>query len=297
MFAGGHKRYNGRNMKWIARSLEYLYKQKKTTLWVIVILLMLIIGVIDYLTGIDISFSFFYILPVAMATWALGKISGRWIAFICAVIWQGSNILAGEQFNTPLIFLWNAATRLGFFLIVSETIDLFIRLNTELQVSRTDFLTGILNRRAFFESASRELKRLERNGEPLTIVYMDLDNFKAINDTFGHHTGDEVLKEISKVLNSHLRGADIAARLGGDEFALLLPATNKKAAQRVIQRIKNDVLKETRKIKRPMTLSTGVLTCTIAPPSTENLLQLVDHLMYDSKKKKKNAIRVAVYSG
>ena len=280
-------------MTWVAKLTANLNKQSKPILWIVVILSILIIGVIDFLTGIEISFSFFYILPVALATWALGKTSGQWVAFVCAAVWQGTNILAGERFSTPLIFIWNAATRLGFFLIASETIDIFTRLETELQVSRTDFLTGILNRRAFFEAASREFKRLKRNGEPLTIAYLDLDNFKTINDTFGHNTGDEVLKEISIVLNSHLRGTDIAARLGGDEFALLLPDTNKKAAHQVIKRIK----REMQKMKRPITFSTGVLTCTSAPPNMEVMLRLVDQLMYDSKKEKKNAVREALYSG
>ncbi len=284
-------------MKWAAELTAYLKKQNKSILWVVVILSILIIGAIDFLTGIEISFAFFYILPVALATLTLGKTSGGWVAFTCAIVWQGANILAGERSSSPLIFLWNTATRLGFFLIVSEAIDILSRLETELQVSRTDFLTGILNRRAFFESATREMKRLERSGEPLTVAYIDLDNFKDVNDTLGHEAGDEVLQEISKVLNSYLRGADIAARLGGDEFALLLPNTNTRAARQVIRRLNNDLLKKMKKLHRSITFSTGVLTCTSAPASPKVMLRLVDQLMYDTKKKKRNGIREAMYPG
>jgi diguanylate cyclase (GGDEF)-like protein len=93
-----------------------------------------------------------------------------------------------------------------------------------------------------------------------------------------------------------LRGGDIAARLGGDEFAILLPDTDKKAARLVIKRLKIDLAKEMRLMKTPVTFSTGVLTCTTAPPSPDDMLRLVDHLMYDSKKKK-DAVHEAVYSG
>ena len=101
------------------------------------------------------------------------------------------------------------------------------RLALELESERalTDPLTGLKNRRAFRDAALADLERARRAGQPFTIALLDLDDFKQVNDTLGHATGDEVLVAVSGVLRRRLRSLDIVARLGGDEFALVLPQT------------------------------------------------------------------------
>ncbi len=89
--------------------------------------------------------------------------------------------------------------------------------------ARKDFLTGIANRQAFFEFAGIEINRCRRHEYPLTVAYIDCDNFKAINDYFGHQTGDNLLMSVADILQKIIRATDIVARLGGDEFAVLLP--------------------------------------------------------------------------
>src|SRR4030042_6961301 len=108
--------------------------------------------------------------------------------------------------------------------------------------ARKDFLTGIPNRQAFFEIAGIEINRCRRHGYPLTIAYIDCDNFKVINDRFGHQTGDNLLCSVANTLQKSIRVTDIVARLGGDEFAILLPETGYEPAEVVIRKIQKILL-------------------------------------------------------
>ncbi len=261
-----------------------------------VVIFLLGLGIIDYLTGFEISFAFFYIFPVSLASWSLGKRPGYIAAVLSAVVWQGANLLAGEQFSSLAIIFWNAATRLGFFLIISSLLtEVRSLLITESHLSRTDALTDILNRRAFYEAASLELKKLERYGKSLSLVYLDMDDFKAVNDEYGHHTGDRVLQKVAERLKVQLRNTDFVARLGGDEFAVLLPETNESAVVIVVQRLQRGLLAEMVKGGWPVTVSMGVLTCRTAPANPDEMVHLADQLMYSAKQSGKNCIEYASY--
>src|SRR5262249_38859385 len=154
-----------------------------------------ILGVVDYATGYEISFAFFYLAPVAMAAWYVSRRAGIVISTFAAFVWQYSNHLAGEKFTNPMIPYWNASTRLGFFIVISFLLArIHSLLEAERSLSRTDHLTGVLNARAFYDIASNELARSGRSGRPITLGYLDLDGFKAVNDQFGHLVGDQILR-------------------------------------------------------------------------------------------------------
>ncbi len=278
------------------RFLANLDRQSKSTLWVITIGFLLGVGLIDYLTGFEISFAFFYSIPVSLASWTLGRNAGLGIAVAGAVVWQFANLLAGEHFSSPWINLWNTITRLGFFLVISSLLtEIHTLLKNESVLSRTDPLTGILNRRAFFESASLELQRLHKRLQPLTIIYLDLDEFKRVNDTLGHHVGDRLLRKVADLLTLQLRGMDIVSRVGGDEFALLLPETDQEASHHVIQRLFH-ALQEAMQLENwPLTFSMGVLTCNSPPASVDELLHRADQLMYAAKKEGRNSVHYGTY--
>jgi diguanylate cyclase (GGDEF)-like protein len=104
-----------------------------------------------------------------------------------------------------------------------------------------DMLTGIPNRRHFLTLAGREAERVERSGHPLTICMIDVDRFKSVNDTWGHATGDEVLKQVARLLAGSIRTVDICGRLGGEELAALLPETDLRTAIQVAERLREDV--------------------------------------------------------
>jgi diguanylate cyclase (GGDEF)-like protein len=116
---------------------------------------------------------------------------------------------------------------------------------SDLQRSRhlaaTDPLTGLANRRAFGEAVRRELARAERAGTPLAVVMLDIDDFKQINDEFGHGAGDQVLRAVARAAQSGTRKGDIIARLGGDEFALLMPDADQSKASVIGERIRADI--------------------------------------------------------
>ena len=277
------------------RILNYLDRQKKITLWGFITLFLLGLGIIDYFTGSELTISLFYLLPISLASWSLGKTPGIITALFAAIIWQTSNLLAGEQVS-QFVVVWNTSVRLGIFLIFSSLLSEFrILLEHQTELSRTDSLTGILNRRAFYEAANAELIKIERYQRPLTVAFIDLDNFKAVNDASGHLVGDKLLLCVAERIKLQLRGTDYVARLGGDEYAILLPETDMAAAEIVISRLQIALLDEMAKAKWPVTFSMGVLTCNSAPPSAQETIHLADQLMYAAKRYGKNCIEYASY--
>lgn len=104
--------------------------------------------------------------------------------------------------------------------------------------TRRDYLTGLLNRRGFEESLGIEVERLKRYGKIFSVLYLDMDDLKLINDSQGHHMGDRAIIAIAKIIQDILRITDFAGRVGGDEFIIVLPETNEQGAMSVIKRIK-----------------------------------------------------------
>lgn len=153
-----------------------------------------------------------------------------------------------------------------------------------------DILTGIFNRRAFLHMLNKELRRAKRHGHPLSLIVMDLDHFKSINDQWGHLAGDDTLKTFVRACNAELRGADVFGRLGGEEFGLCLPETDLAGALVVAERI----LDRVRAIAIPwpggvirLTVSLGV-SAQEEDDSLESLVLRADKAMYQAKAKGRN---------
>ena len=162
-------------------------------------------------------------------------------------------------------------------------------------LSRRDPLTNALNNRGFVELAEREIYRATRSGHALTIAFMDVDNFKTINDTFGHSAGDILLATIVESLHLHTRKSDLIGRLGGDEFAILLPDTGQDAARVIVAKNREILMKEAGKLNFPVTFSLGVLTCIQPPESVDTMIGMADKLMYKVKTSSKNDIVFSLY--
>jgi|GEM_PF-237518 len=157
------------------------------------------------------------------------------------------------------------------------------------QISITDYLTEINNRRFININLETEIKKALRYGNNLSIIMMDIDNFKSINDMYGHHVGDQVLKTISKTIKSNLREVDLVGRYGGEEFLIILPNTGLEAAYNIADRIRNKIAKikfDNYDIK--VTISGGVAQ--LKDDKGTDLLKKADALLYKAKEKGRNRI-------
>ena len=157
----------------------------------------------------------------------------------------------------------------------------------------TDALTGITNRRIFIENLDEEWRVGNNVGAPLSLLMIDVDNFKTYNDTFGHPAGDEVLRNVAKILQASARGSDVVARYGGEEFVVILRNTNEHIAATVAERFRQSISKGDW-TKRPITVSIGAATRTDAQASPSALISSADIALYHSKEHGRN--RVTHYS-
>jgi diguanylate cyclase (GGDEF)-like protein len=266
--------------------LDRLSSQPPAMLWAVTAGSLGLIGALDYFTGAELASSLFYLFPVGVASWCLGTRNGRFVAVLSALTWQGSNLLAGEAFSSPWVAVWNTAIRLGFFLILASLLsEVRLLLEQRTALSRQDALTGVLNKRAFYEAADLELIKLRRYRRPLTIVFLDIDGFKSLNDTQGHLEGDKVLRRVALQMQQQLRGADVIGRMGGDEYAILLPDLDSTAAHKVMARLHGALTAEIGRFEWPVTVSMGVLTCTGDAPGVEEVVDRADRLMYVAKRR------------
>jgi diguanylate cyclase (GGDEF)-like protein len=164
------------------------------------------------------------------------------------------------------------------------------RTHRELErLARTDELTGLPNRRHFLAQLERELARSRRTWTPLSLLLLDIDNFKLINDSHGHAAGDRALMEVARSISCCVRAADVVARLGGDEFAVLLPESSRAVAEALARRISGQVAQQ--QLPFPTTVSIGVSA--IERGESNDLLEQADRLLYCAKRARPDPKRVA----
>lgn len=250
-----------------------------------------LLGWLDYVTGFELSFSFFYLFPVMFTAWYGNQTGAYIVSALSITVWLASNYLAGQAYTVEAIRYFNAAVRLGVFLLVARLIGELKRVNLrDAALARTDPLTGILNSREFLKQAAVEIERAARIGYPFSIAYIDLDNFKLVNDRYGHDVGDEHLRQITKSISSIIRQTDVFARLGGDEFVLLLPNVDQVNVRYVMEKIQRSLVGELNNLKSPVTFSAGVVTYYVLPSTVNEIISLSDALMYKSKSLGKNHV-------
>jgi diguanylate cyclase (GGDEF)-like protein len=163
------------------------------------------------------------------------------------------------------------------------------------ELSETDPLTGLLNARGFSSRLRAEIKRSKRYREPLSLLFLDLDGLKKINDREGHRGGSAALREVSGVIRAALRESDVAARWGGDEFTILAPNTARTAAFTLAERVRCRIAEQAS--SWPLTASIGIATHEGdedgMPADPAALMRAADTAMYEAKKRGKNAVVVA----
>ena len=261
---------------------------------VIAYVLMVLVAVADTLSGPEIAFSIFYLLPVSILAWFNTWTAARTAVFASGLAWLIADTASGAQYSVAGIQYWNAFVRTGFFFIVGLTLSqLRHALREEHRLARTDELTGVANGRSFLEFATLELARQRRYDHPISVAFLDCDNFKRVNDFYGHAKGDELLRKVALTTTQTLREVDVVARLGGDEFAILLPESDQRAAASVIRKLRN-ALKLVGE-QYGVTFSMGVVTYLQPAESVDQMLRSADKLMYEVKRSGKNASRYRVF--
>ena len=278
----------------VAQILAYLDNRPRSVTFMMSLVLIGCLGLLDYWTGPDLSVSIFYLLPIGLTAWLLG---GRWAMVMSAIAmlsWLWADVTYGEL-QQGFVPYWNALIRFGYFVIISYLFA-FIRgrLEQERILSRTDPLTGAMNKLAFGEFAQNELNRIKRYKHPLSLAYIDLDNFKVVNDTWGHKTGDKLLVTVVETLQDVMRKTDLVARLGGDEFVVVMIETKPAEARRAFVKAQESLLAAMKKHEWPVTFSIGIVTFLEPPETVEALLHAADTLMYRAKRRGKNRVSYEV---
>jgi diguanylate cyclase (GGDEF)-like protein len=249
-----------------------------------------LIGLVDYSTGYEISLAILYFGPVAFATWYANRSYGYLAAVLATVVGIRADLSAGHAYTHSVIPFWNGFVQLAFYLISVRLMDMLrARLHVEQRLARTDALTGILNSRAFVEHMGYIIALARRDGAPMTLAYIDLDNFKQVNDNHGHSEGNRLLQLVGRTLRDSVRQTDAVARLGGDEFALLLPVTDADAAKKLVGKLKLRLDRELSQGHPTITCSVGAVTFLQPPASADAAIRIADGLMYQAKRQGKNA--------
>lgn len=163
------------------------------------------------------------------------------------------------------------------------------------ELANKDELTGLNNRRAFFKLGEHVFKQAMRFEHPISVIMMDIDYFKRINDNYGHSAGDKALQIIAKLLKITIRETDVVARIGGEEFAFVLPETTLDEAVNLIERLRLEIEKTTLEDKKQtfqLTSSFGICSCPVLNETLETILKKADEALYTAKNEGRNQIKI-----
>ena len=261
-------------------------------------LAIVMLGAIDHLTGREMAFSAFYVIPLSMLAFRLGWRSGLRASILASVAWGLAEVTAGVRYSAPWLYAWNTLSRLLVFLFVVGLVSGIKRaLADQRRLASHDPLTGVANARRFYEVVEEWYVGAKMLRHPFTVVYIDLDDFKVINDTLGHNGGDHALRTVAQALGSSTRATDIVARVGGDEFALLLPTTHSAAAVELMNHLVPRTLEALAGLPMPVTFSAGAATFLSPPNRVNEIIEAADALMYQVKHEAKGGFKHTIVGG
>jgi len=262
-----------------------------------------LIGWLDFETG-PVAMSLFYFVPIVVTAWKAGRTSSVVVSLAAGGVWLASELALMQ--HAEHVILWNCFTRTTTFVVIAVMVSVVRRdrerlaaaLEMETRVARTDPLTGLPNSRSFREALARELARGQRENIAIGISYIDLDNFKKINDTMGHDAGDDVLRRVGEALARSLRAEDMAARLGGDEFAILSVRPTEEGLASIAKRVLAEVGEIARDYEgKGFGCTLGMILFPVAPEDAIVAVAEADALMYEVKARSKGAFEVRVSRG
>lgn len=261
--------------------------------------LLALIASSDFLAGHKYAASIFYLIPIAVVVWYGSIPLAVSVTLISALAWYSADYLAlrvDEKQIDQAVLIWNSAIRLASFSIMALLINQFRNMHQlEYESAHRDALTGALNFRACHERLEEELYRASRNRKSFSYAVIDLDNFKSVNDSFGHSVGDELLQLISQHFLDNIRKTDFFARNGGDEFSLFLGDTSEAEAINITEMLYRGTSDLIHNRCWPVTLSIGLVTFLEPPSDVKKIVNTADTTMYKIKNNAKNGIQTAVW--
>lgn len=241
---------------------------------------------LDSVTAYEVPLAALYLFAILMVSWNCGIAWGFVFAALSFATQIGQGLLHGHPYSTRLYFYEARANELlEYCVAVFLTTQLRRLYDRERQTARIDPLTGVRNRQGFHEVVESEIARHHRNGASFCLAYIDCDDFKGVNDRFGHSEGDRLLEAVGYVAAASVRRSDTVGRLGGDEFAVIFPETDHAEALAIEAKLRKALIRITR--PRPwwaVTFSMGIATFERMPMSADAAMAFVDQLMYQAKK-------------
>lgn len=256
---------------------------------VLILLSIVFIGYLHFIVGPSFEFHLFFLLPIILASWFTGVFFCCFVFCLTIFSWTLSDYLLAGSHIDPLPFLFNSTIHALILAYITYLLR-YIRhlLIRESQLAREDSLTKIPNRRSFYESGEVAFSTGHRQQLPITIIFVDVDSFKSINDNYGHKVGDNLLFEAAQVMNQHLRKNDVLGRMGGDEFCLILLNVDKEQAQTYATNLKEKLIEKMQQHQWQTTFSMGIVTYRVTPPDFLNTIEQADKLMYEVKANGRN---------
>ncbi len=253
--------------------------------------LVVAIGILDHFVAPEIVFSLFYLVPVLLVCWCVSRPFALLFAVLTATVATLDDVTGVIRDGPSYAMYWSGFVRLATFLLVAYlTTGLRAMLREEHERTLRDPLTGLYNTRAFYQRVEEEVERSRRYGRPFTIAYLDLDNFKAYNDSHGHPAGDTLLRTVAGAMCRHARATDMLARLGGDEFGILFVESEPESAMHAINAIQEAVRDAARRHDARVTVSIGMATHSDLADSVSELIRHADDAMYKAKKTGKDRV-------
>ncbi|MDH5264171.1 MAG: GGDEF domain-containing protein [Betaproteobacteria bacterium] len=270
---------------------------RKAALWSASLGAIILLGAIRSATDAEYAFASLALLPILALAWFLGLVPGLAAAILAATTWIVADFASDRQFSSTWVPWANGATRLLTYGLVGVlAAQMRSHLDREHENANHDPLTGLRNRRGFLEKGQDEVERSKRYSRPMAVIFVDLDNFKKLNDTRGHGTGDRALRATAQALRAGVRSTDHLARLGGDEFAILLAEIDHGEAMGVARMI-STALDERLAGFAPVTASLGVAWFATADRPFPEMLKAADELMYEAKGAGDGALRSRRFDG
>lgn len=269
--------------------------ERTTTAVASSVVLFAFIFVLDLITNAELAFSLFYVIPIALLVWFVNVPAAAVASLIGTLLGLSLDLRSDVVPSHSIVPFWSALSSIALYVATILVLAaLRSALRREQGLARTDALTGVSNHRHFREIAEMELTRSARYKHPFTVVYIDVDDFKDLNDRLGHVVGDEVLKGIASAIHETARTSDVVARLGGDEFGVLLPETENEGTARFLVRLKTHLFAILERFEFTVTVSVGAVTFMQVPASVDAMIAAADEVMYEVKRAGKNDIRQRV---